>query len=46
MEEGKSLVKNPANWKLVSRNGKQWMKKRYFKVKRKWWSGFTTLYGW
>lgn len=45
-EEGTNLVKNPANWKLVSKNRKQWMKKRYINVKRKWASGFTTLYTW
>ena len=45
-EEGAGRVKNPDNWKLVSRNRKQWMKKRFIKVKRKWGDGFATFYGW
>jgi len=47
MENGANRVKNPANWKLVSRNRKQWMKKRFIKVKRSYGDGsFATYYGW
>jgi hypothetical protein len=34
MEEGAGRIKDPANWKLVSRNGKQRMKKRFVKMKQ------------
>jgi hypothetical protein len=46
MEEGADRVKNPANWKLISKNRKQWMKKRFIKVKQEWRVGSVTLYGW
>jgi hypothetical protein len=46
VEESTSQVKNPANWKLVSKNRKQWMKKPFIKVKRSSWNGFATYYGW
>jgi hypothetical protein len=34
MDEGTGRVKNHSNWKLVSKNSKQWMMKRFVKVKR------------
>jgi hypothetical protein len=46
MEDGTGQVKNYANWKLVSRNRKQWMKKRFIKVKLDRWYGLATYYGW
>jgi hypothetical protein len=45
-EEETGKVKNHYNWKLVSKNRKQWMKKRFIKVKRDRWNGFATYYGW
>ena len=44
--DGSDLINNPPNWKLVSKNRKQWMKKRFIKVKRKWEDGVATFYGW
>jgi len=46
MEDGASQIKNHPNWKLVSKNRKQWMKKRFIKVNRSYPEGFDTYYGW
>jgi hypothetical protein len=47
IEEDTGKVKDYYNWKLVSKNRKQWMEKRFIKVKRRHWNGeFATYYGW
>jgi hypothetical protein len=46
IEEDTGKVKDHYNWKLVSKNRKQWMKKRFIKEKRDRWYGFATYYGW
>jgi hypothetical protein len=46
MKDGTNQIKNHANWKLVSKNRKQWMKKRFIKERRNSPRGFATYYGW
>ena len=47
MEEDTGKIKNHPNWKLVSRNRKQWMKKHFFTVRRaRTMTGIANYYGW
>ncbi|OQP41095.1 hypothetical protein A4H97_15985 [Niastella yeongjuensis] len=46
MENDTRQIRNHPNWKLVSRNRKQWMKKRFIEVKQRSRSRFVTYYTW
>ena len=46
LEDGRSQVKNPPNWKLVSKNRKQWMNKHFFKRRKERRGEVVTYYGW